>query len=188
MFMSVFSPGYPLTRFYENTSLKRNNDLSFLRDFAPSQPPVKQDIFKELQIKFICFATMINATCISWVIVLCGKTLPARRASWALRAGPKTKTKTHPKLSSGPSRPQSGFLFGTSPIFLECISRFIEDFPDWSFSSSSAYLKHLQGTFPKVSATQSGPFGKKKVGTPPRLETPRFTFSRAKKIMDLESA
>ena len=43
----------------------------------------------------------------------------------------------------------------------------VEDFPDWSFSSFSAYEEHLQGTFPKGSVTQSEPFPKK-------LETPRF--------------
>ena len=46
------------------------------------------------------------------------------------------------------------------------ISRFWADFPDWSFSSFSAYEKHLQGTFPKGSATKSGPFPNK-VGNPP---------------------
>ena len=35
------------------------------------------------------------------------------------------------------------------------------DFPDWSFSSFSAYYQHLRGTVPKGSATQSGPFPKK---------------------------
>ena len=40
------------------------------------------------------------------------------------------------------------------------------DFPDWSFSSFSAYWQHLRGTVPKGSATQSGPVPKK-VGNPP---------------------
>ena len=44
-------------------------------------------------------------------------------------------------------------------------SRFVRGlsgiFPDWSFSSFSAYYQHLRGTVPKGSATQSGPFPKK---------------------------
>ena len=60
-------------------------------------------------------------------------------------------------------------LFGTIPIF-SGFSRFARgrsgDFPDSSFSSFSAYQEHLQGTVPKGSATQSGPFPKK-VGKPP---------------------
>ena len=49
------------------------------------------------------------------------------------------------------------------------------DFPGLSFSSFSAYQRHLRGTVPKESAIQSGPFPKKR--KPPGLETPRFGFS-----------
>ena len=52
------------------------------------------------------------------------------------------------------------------------------DFLDWSFSSFSAYGKHLQGPFPKGSVTQSGPSLKKVEPPPPGLETPRLSFSQ----------
>ena len=43
-------------------------------------------------------------------------------------------------------------------------------------SGFSAYSKHLQGTFPKGSATQSGPFPRK-VGTPPVGNPPVYLLS-----------
>ena len=62
-------------------------------------------------------------------------------------------------------------LFGTSR-FLGGFSRFFGDFPDGSFFSFSAVEKHMQGTVPEESATQSGPFLKKwetPVWNPPGL-------------------
>ena len=52
-------------------------------------------------------------------------------------------------------------LLGLSRGFSRFVRGLSGDFPDWSFSSFSASYQHLQGTVPKASATQSGPFPKK---------------------------
>ena len=64
-------------------------------------------------------------------------------------------------------------LLGLSRGFSRFVRGLSGDFPDWSFSSFSAYYQHLRGTVPKGSATQSGPFPKKvgntRVWKPPGL-------------------
>ena len=64
-------------------------------------------------------------------------------------------------------------LLGLSRGFSRFVRALSGDFPDWSFSSFSAYYQHLRGTVPKGSATQSGPFPKKvgntRVWKPPGL-------------------
>ena len=62
-------------------------------------------------------------------------------------------------------------LLGLSRGFSRFVRGLSGDFPDWSFSSFSAYYQHLRGTVPKGSATQSGPFPKK-VGNPPVWKPP----------------
>ena len=75
-------------------------------------------------------------------------------------------------------------LLGLSRGFSRFVRGLSGDFPDWSFSSFSAYYQHLRGTVPKGSATQSGPFPKKvgntRVWKHPGLASLKF-FAREKK-------
>ena len=74
-------------------------------------------------------------------------------------------------------RPFLSFL--GPPRFFWKASDSLQDFPDLSLSSFSAYLKHLQGIFPKGSATQSGPFTRKK-GKPPVWKKAKNSSKRKK--------
>ena len=88
-------------------------------------------------------------------------------------SGPGTSAKAQGPLNGGVSNggvSRSGFVLPFLSFFVllglsRGFSRFVRglsgDFPNWSFSSFSAYYQHLRGTVPKGSATQSGPFLKK---------------------------
>ena len=103
---------------------------------------------------------------------------PKARTSTTLRAFQKLGEKNFGmNFRSLPRRPgfrQGGFPIWTPicPFDSSGFSRLFGDFPDLSFSSFSAYYKHLQGTVPKG----SGPFPKKS-GKPPGLEPPLPQFS-----------
>ena len=96
----------------------------------------------------------------------------------------------------GSPRVAGGVSFATQTLRVHLLGLDFWDFPDFfgfcrfargrsgDFPDSSLFLflglliiEHLQGTVPKGSATQSGPFPEK-VGNPPGLEPPRFSFSQ----------
>ena len=82
-------------------------------------------------------------------------------------------------------------LLGLSRGFSRFVRGLSGDFPDWSFSSFSAYYQHLRGTVPKGSVTQPGPFPKKvgntRVWKPPGLASPKIGVSMSSLFVGTDS-